>query len=335
MTSTLKPILVSGVQPTQQLTLGNYLGALSNWKRLQEQYTCFFFIADLHALTVPQPPHALHESTLNTLATFLASGIDPEKCTFFVQSHVPAHAQLAWILTCLTNMGELNRMTQFKDKSQKAKSIGVGLFSYPTLMAADVLLYQADLVPVGHDQKQHLELTRDLAERMNQQLGAALVKVPKPFISPVGAKIRDLQNPELKMSKSSANPLGTLFLSDPPDLTEKKIKRAVTDTLTEIQFDPENRPGISNLLEIQAALLGCSPESLVGNYTHKLYGELKKDTAAAVQSTLAPIQKKREAYLRDPTTLMNLLRHGRETAQHVAQGTLERIFAALGLVPPA
>ncbi len=261
-----KKVLLSGMQPTHQLHLGNYLGALKNWVGLQNEYDCFFMAVDSHAITVRHDPKELETYTLSLAALYFAAGVDPEKATVFVQSHVPEHAELAWVLICHTYMGELSRMTQFKDKTGTAgKNIPCGLFTYPSLMAADILLYQTHLVPVGEDQKQHLELSRDLAERMNQIYKKTLFRVPEPFIQKVGGRVMDLQDPEKKMSKSSPHPKGTLFLLEDPGAWAKKIQSAVTDSGSEITYD-DSKAGVKNLLQISAALTGKEPSTLLESY---------------------------------------------------------------------
>ncbi len=327
-----RPALLSGIKPTNRLTLGNYLGALRNWVSLQEQYRCFFAAVDLHSITVKQDPRTLRDNTLRTIAAFLASGIDANKAVVFIQSHVPEHAELAWILSCFTYMGELNRMTQFKDKSTQAgKNIPVGLFTYPALMAADILLYDTDLVPVGEDQKQHLELTRDLAVRMNRLLGEDTFRIPKPYIGAVGARIMDLQNPLAKMGKSDSATSGAIYLDDTDRDIEKKIKRAVTDSRT--AFEPDSlAPGVVNLLDIQSAFTKKSVASLVEHYTGKSYGTLKQETAETVITHLHPIRQRLEALLHDPDHLMRTIHNGAAQASAVARRTLTRVTGHLGFV---
>ena len=284
-----KITIFSGIQPSGDLTLGNYLGALKNWVKLQDDYNCYFCIVDLHAITVRQTPADLRRRTLELLSIYIAAGIDPEKNVLFIQSHVPAHAEACWLLTCNTYMGELSRMTQYKDKSQKyGNSIGAGLFTYPTLMAADILLYNTDLVPVGKDQTQHLELTRDIATRFNNSYSPTF-KIPEAYIPKVGAKIMELQDPTKKMSKSSDNPNSFILIMDPPNVIKKKIARAVTDSLGVINYSDE-QPGVKNLLNIISAIKGETPESLVEFYKDKGYADLKADAADAIISELEPIQ---------------------------------------------
>jgi len=330
--STQKKIMVSGIQPTNKLTLGNYLGALKNWVKLQTEYECYFFAVDLHAITSRQDPKELAANTYFALATYLAAGIDLNHATIFVQSHVRQHPELAWVLNCFTYMGELSRMTQFKDKSSRAgETIPVGLFTYPTLMASDILLYQADLVPVGADQKQHLELTRDIAIRINNLYGD-LFKVPEPFIPNIGARIMDLQSPENKMSKSVSTDMGAVFLSDSPKEIEKKFKRAVTDSGTEISYS-QDKPGIKNLIDIQCAISGKKPQEIVASYQGKLYGHLKVDTANCVIGELKPLQEQTQVFLSDKAELQRILSKGAEKAAVKAEATLRKVYDAIGFAP--
>lgn len=331
----MKKSILSGMQPTNPLMLGNYIGALKNWVKLQNEYDCFFAAVDLHAITVKIDPKILHQETLRAVATYIAAGIDPEKSKVFIQSHVREHAELGWVLNCFTYMGELSRMTQFKDKSAKVgTSIPVGLFTYPVLMAADILLYDTALVPVGADQKQHLELTRDIAIRMNGLYGDDLFKVPEPYIPPVGAKIMSLQNPEIKMSKSDSDPNATIYIWDSDDAILKKFKKAVTDSGSEITYD-DSKPGVKNLITIQAVLTGKSPDNLVADYADKQYGHLKIDTANTVIETLRPIRERAQALLDDRATLDSYLKQGAEKAREVAQRTLKRVYERVGFVPAA
>jgi len=326
-----KKVMVSGIQPTNKLTLGNYLGAIKNWVRLQNDYECYFFAVDLHAITSRQDPKDLAHNTLFSLATYLAAGINLENATIFAQSHVRQHAELAWVLNCFSYMGELGRMTQFKDKSSRAgETIPVGLFTYPVLMAADILLYQSDMVPVGADQKQHLELTRDLAVRMNNSYGA-LFKVPDPFIPKVGARIMDLQEPEAKMSKSTSSDLGAIFLNDAPKEIEKKFKRAVTDSGSDISYSPD-KPGIRNLIDIQSAITGRPVDEIVQGYAGKMYGHLKVDTAQIVADELRPLQDRTAQYLNDRSELEKILKTGAERASAKAEQTLRKVYSAIGFV---
>lgn len=327
-----KKIMVSGIQPTNKLTIGNYLGAIKNWVKLQNEYECFFFAVDLHAITSRQEPKELADNTMFALATYLAAGIDLEHSTIFAQSHVRQHAELAWVLNCFSYMGELGRMTQFKDKSSRAgETIPVGLFTYPVLMAADILLYQSDLVPVGADQKQHLELTRDVAIRMNNLYGP-LFKVPEPYIAKVGARIMDLQDPESKMSKSVSSEMGAVYLNDNLKDIEKKFKRAVTDSGSEIAYAPD-KPGIRNLLDIQSVITGRTTEELVSAYAGKMYGHLKVDTASIVIEELRPLQERTKQYLADKGELQRVLRAGADRASAKAESTLKSVYSAIGFTP--
>ena len=323
--------MVSGIQPTNKLTIGNYLGAIKNWVKLQQEYECYFFAVDLHAITTKQDPKELASNTLFALATYLAAGIDLDHATIFAQSHVRQHAELAWVLNCYSYMGELSRMTQYKDKSSKAgETIPVGLFTYPVLMASDILLYQTDLVPVGADQKQHLELTRDVAIRMNNVYGQ-LFRVPEPYIPKVGARIMDLQEPSSKMSNSASAEFGAVFLNDSPKDIEKKFKRAVTDSGSEIGYQ-DDKPGIKNLIDIQSAITGQSINSIVESYAGKMYGHLKVETAQIVIEELRPLQERTQAYLSDRGELERILRSGAEKAAKRAEMTLKKVYGAIGFV---
>lgn len=328
-------VVFSGVQPTSDsLHLGNALGAVTHWTALQDDYDAFFCVVDLHAITVAQDPETLRRRTLVTAAQYLALGIDPARSTVFVQSHVPAHAELAWALGCFTGFGQASRMTQFKDKSQKqgAESTTVGLFTYPVLMAADVLLYDTDLVPVGEDQRQHLELTRDVAQRFNAQFPDTFV-VPDVLIPKATAKIYDLQDPTAKMSKSAATEAGLVSLLDDPAKTAKKIRSAVTDSEREIRFDREAKAGVSNLLTIQAAVTGADVDTLVEGYAGRGYGDLKKDTADAVVEFVTPIKARVDELLADPAELEGVLAAGAERAREVSARTLKRVYDRLGFLP--
>jgi tryptophanyl-tRNA synthetase len=332
-----KPRVLSGIQPTaDSFHLGNYLGAVRNWVAMQETHDTFYCVVDLHAITAGHDPALLRKRTRVSAAQLLAAGLDPERCTLFVQSHVSEHAQLAWVLSCLTGFGEASRMTQFKDKSAKqgAERASVGLFTYPILQAADILLYQADAVPVGEDQRQHLELTRDLAQRFNSLYGPTFT-VPAPYILRDTAKITDLQEPSAKMSKSASSPNGIIELLDDPARSAKKIRSAVTDTGREIVYDAEGKPGISNLLTIYAALTGRTIDDLVNAYAGKGYGDLKKDLAEVVAEFVRPIQERTRAYLDDPGQLDKLLGIGAEKARAVASATLRSVYDRIGLLPPA
>lgn len=366
--------IFSGAQPTGQLHIGNYLGALKNWVALQDEYESFYCIVNLHAITLPQDPKMLRQKTLDLARIYLAAGVDPERSTIFIQSDVPEHAELTWILSCISRMGELERMTQFKDKSQKftaeslkmseedlrrqlvdilarpqgsffiweevnklrqdqvktqaAQRAGVGLFTYPVLMASDILLYQTDLVPVGQDQKQHLELTRDLAERFNRDYGETF-KVPEPFIPPVGANILSLQDPAKKMSKSDENSNASIFLLDDADAITKKIKRAVTDSGTAIDFDP-TRPAIKNLLTIYQLLTGKSPDECVAHFDGKGYGQFKAELAEVVVEFLRPFQERVKEY--DAASLNSILQAGAQKAREIAAETLRSAYSRMGIV---
>lgn len=325
----MKKRIFSGAQPTGNLHLGNYLGALKNWVALQDEYESFFCIVNLHAVTLPQNPEILKQKTLDLARIYLASGIDPDKSTIFIQSDVSEHAELAWILSCTTRMGELERMTQFKDKGKgNAERAGVGLFTYPVLMAADILLYQTHLVPVGQDQKQHLELSRDLAERFNRDFGDTFV-VPEPFIAPLGAKIQSLADPAKKMSKSDDNANGAIFLMDDADTILKKFKKAVTDSGTEITFD-EARPAINNMLTIYRLMTGKTAAECEENFAGKGYGHFKSETAEAVVEFLKPFQERVKNY--SDSDLTEILKVGADKAKTIARETLSDVYAKMGVV---
>ena len=327
-------VVFSGVQPTSDsLHLGNALGAIRQWVDLQDDHRTFFCVVDLHAITVPQDPAVLRRRTLLTAAQFIALGIDPARATIFVQSHVPAHAELSWVLGCFTGFGQASRMTQFKDKSLKqgADSATVGLFTYPVLQAADVLLYDTNLVPVGEDQRQHLELARDIAQRFNGRFPDTFV-VPDVLIGQ-SAKIYDLAEPTAKMSKSAASDAGLINLLDDPAITAKKIRSAVTDSGREIRFDADDKPGVSNLLAIQSAVTGKTVDSLVDGYAGRGYGDLKADTAEAVVAYLTPVQRRVDELLADPAELQAILADGARSAREVATATLDRVYRRLGLLP--
>ena len=328
-------VVFSGVQPTSDsLHLGNALGAVAQWVGLQEDYETYFCVVDLHAITVPQDPGVLRRRTLVTAAQYLALGIDPSRSTIFVQSHVPAHTELSWVLGCFTGFGQASRMTQFKDKSLKqgADSTTVGLFTYPVLQAADVLLYDTNLVPVGEDQRQHLELARDIAQRINARFPGTLV-VPEVMIAKQTAKIYDLAEPTAKMSKSAATAAGLINLLDDPKVSAKKIRSAVTDSDREIRFDPEAKPGVSNLLSIQSAVTGRPIEALVDGYAGRGYGDLKAETAEAVVAYVTPIQRRVDELLADPAELQSILDKGADRAREVAGRTLARVYDRLGFLP--
>ncbi|APE23479.1 MULTISPECIES: tryptophan--tRNA ligase [Streptomyces] len=329
------PRVLSGIQPTAgSFHLGNYLGAVRQWVALQETHDAFYMVVDLHAITVPQDPAELRANTRLAAAQLLAAGLDPERCTLFVQSHVPEHAQLGWVMNCLTGFGEASRMTQFKDKSAKqgADRATVGLFTYPILQVADILLYQANQVPVGEDQRQHIELTRDLAERFNGRFGETFT-IPAPYILKETAKIYDLQDPAIKMSKSASTPKGLINLLDDPKTTAKKVKSAVTDTETVIRFDPENKAGVSNLLTIMSTLTATSVEDLEKSYEGKMYGALKTDLAEVMVDFVTPFRTRTQEYLDDPETLDSVLAKGAEKARTVAAETLAQTYERIGFLP--
>lgn len=329
-----QPVVFSGVQPTSDsLHLGNALGAVKQWVGLQDDYDTYFCVVDLHAITVAQDPATLRRRTLVTAAQYLALGIDPARSTILVQSHVPAHAELAWVLGCFTGFGQASRMTQFKDKSQKegADATTVGLFTYPVLMAADVLLYDTNQVPVGEDQRQHLELSRDVAQRFNARFPDTFV-IPEPMIQKATAKIYDLQDPTAKMSKSAATDAGLIGLLDDPKKTAKKIRSAVTDSEREIRFDPVAKPGVSNLLTIQSAVTGTDVQTLVDGYAGRGYGDLKSDTADAVVEFVSPIKTRVDEMLADPSELEAILAAGADRANEVTAATLQRVYDRLGFL---
>ncbi|WP_373292529.1 tryptophan--tRNA ligase [Streptomyces camponoticapitis] len=330
-----RPRALSGIQPTAgSFHLGNYLGAIRQYVALQETHDAFYMVVDLHAITIPQEPADLRANTRLAAAQLLAAGLDPQRCTLFIQSHVPEHAQLGWVMNCLTGFGEASRMTQFKDKSAKqgADRATVGLFTYPILQVADILLYQADSVPVGEDQRQHVELTRDLAERFNTRFGSTFT-IPKPHIVKEVAKIYDLQDPSIKMSKSASTPKGLVNLLDDPKVTAKKIKSAVTDTGTEIRFDAQGKPGISNLLTIYSTLTGADIADLEQRYEGKGYGALKVDLADAMVDFVTPFRSRTQEYLDDPETLDSILAEGAEKARAVAAETLAQAYDRIGFLP--
>ncbi|GAA1055593.1 tryptophan--tRNA ligase [Agromyces luteolus] len=332
--NTARPVVFSGMQPSgDSLHLGNYLGALVNWVALQEDHDPIYCVVDLHAITVAQEPATLREATRRTAAQYLAAGVDPARSTLFVQSHVPAHAELAWVLGTLTGFGEASRMTQFKDKSSRygAESTTVGLFTYPVLMAADILLYGTHLVPVGDDQRQHLELTRDLAGRFNSRYGDTFV-VPEAMIPKESARIYDLQEPTAKMSKSAASPNGLINLMDDPKVIAKRIRSAVTDTEREIRYDPKAKPGIANLLDIYATVTGRSIPDLEAEYDGKGYGDLKKDLADVVVERVAPIRERTLELMEDPAELDRLLAIGAEKASERAERTLATVYDRVGFL---
>ena len=337
MNSGAKERVLSGIQPTHEsFHLGNYLGAIKQWVDLQNSNDAFYCVVDLHALTVETKPEDFRRRTLSSVAQLIALGLNPEKCTLFIQSHVPAHNQLAWVLECLTGFGEASRMTQFKDKSQKAGSdrTVVGLFTYPILQAADILLYQANKVPVGEDQRQHIELTRDLGQRFNSKFGETFT-IPEGYILKAGAKINDLQDPTAKMSKSSASASGVIELMDSPEINTKKIKSAVTDTGRDVIFDEKEKPGVSNLLTIYSALTGKTIAQSQEDFTGKGYGDFKGAVAEVVVDYLNPVREKANELLEDETHLKKLLSIGAEKAEAVASKTLSDTYKALGMISRA
>ena len=330
-----KPRLFSGMQPSaDSLHAGNYIGALMQWRDLQAEYDTVYCVVDLHAITVPQDPAALREATRRTAAQYIAAGIDPVSSILFVQSHVPAHAQLGWVLDTITGMGEASRMTQFKDKAarQGADAASVGLFTYPILQAADILLYDAEIVPVGEDQRQHIELTRDLGHRFNTRFGETFV-LPEPRILPETAKIYDLQNPGSKMSKSGESPQGILWLLDEPGVNAKKIKSAVTDTSRDVLFDPVEKPGVSNLLTILSVLTGASIPALVDSFAGRGYGDLKSETADAVVAEFEPVRARTLELLADPAELDRVLAGNADRANAIAEATLKKVYDRVGFLP--
>jgi tryptophanyl-tRNA synthetase len=322
--------VLSGIQPSGKLTLGNYIGALKNFVALQHTHDCYFMAVDMHAITVPQEPAALKEQSESVVALYIAAGIDPAKATVFMQSHVRQHAELGWLLTTLTYMGELERMTQFKDKSAGKDSVGAGLFTYPSLMAADILLYNADLVPVGDDQKQHLELTRDLAQRFNQRYGDTFT-VPEPYMPKVGARIMSLDDASKKMSKSNPNQGSSIALLDPPDVIRKKISRAVTDSGREVKFDPQNKPEVSNLLSIYAQCSDLTIAEIEAMYDGQGYGPFKKELAERVVAVLEPLQQ-RYREIRESGEIYHILRQGAERAAEQAEKTLRVTKEKMGFL---
>lgn len=334
---TTKKVMLSAVQPSNRLTIGNYVGAVMNWAKMQADYDCIFFAVDLHAVTDRRGSAELRRQTYQALATYIACGLDPENSTLFAQSHVPEHAELAWLLTCHATMGEVSRMTQFKDKSAKhGESIPMGLFAYPVLMAADILLYQTNLVPVGADQKQHIELTRDLALRMNnfyaEKGETPLFTVPEPWIPKVGGKILSLQDPTKKMSKSDPDPKATLFLDDSDKDIEKKVKSAVTDSGSEI-VDSDEKPGIKNLLTLQSVLTHRPVPEIVASYAGKQYGHLKVDTAQICVDAIRPVREKTAKLMSDLGYLDQVLKRGAEKARERAAATLARVNDKMGFIP--
>lgn len=329
-----KKSILSGIQPSGELTLGSYLGAIKHWPARAEEFDCYYFMADLHTITVRQVPADLRRRTLTQLAAYIACGLDPDKNVLFIQSHVPAHAQLAWVLDCYTMFGELSRMTQFKDKSAKnADNINAGLFTYPALMAADILLYQADLVPVGEDQKQHVEICRDIANRFNGVYGKTF-KVPEPYIPKMGARVMSLTSPEKKMSKSDQDQNGCVYLLEQPDVIMRKFKKAVTDSEACVRYAPKEKPGVSNLMQIYAACTGKSLESIESEFAGKGYGDFKTAVGEAVVETLRPIREETDRLLSDKSYLESVYRSGAERASYVANKTLRKVYKKVGFVAP-
>ena len=328
----MSQLLISGVKPTSRLTIGNYIGALMQWKRLQHDYRCRFFVADLHAITVPQDPDQLRALSIEVVASYLAIGLDPQRVSFFIQSEVPEHAELEWILCTIARLNEMERMTQFKDKSQKGgrDDAGMGLLSYPILMAADILLYDADVVPVGEDQVQHLELTRDLGRRFNERFGETF-RLPKPLLQATGARIMSLADPVKKMSKSDPSQYGTIFLTDSDNDIRKKIKRAVTDVDGAVRFDEETKPAVSNLLTIFHHMTGESIESLETRFAGQGYGTFKDQLAEALIAHLSPIRAKLLGLLADPAPIHTLLDQGRDEAQRAAREKIQLVKRQVGL----
>lgn len=327
-----KKIILSGIQSTGKLTLGNYLGAINNWVQMQEEYDCYYMIANLHSLTVRNDPETLRNNTLKVLAMYVAAGLDPEKNTIFIQSQVKEHAELGWILDCYTYMGELSRMTQFKDKAAKhADNINAGLFTYPALMAADILLYQANLVPVGQDQQQHLEITRDIAERFNKLYGKTFT-IPEGYYGKASAKIMGLQDPTAKMSKSATNPNDVILLEDEPDVIIKKFKKAVTDSENKVRFDPENKPGVSNLMQIYSSITGLKMEEIEKEFENSGYGDFKTKVAETVVAKLEPIQRKYKELLENKEYLEKIYTDGANRARKLASKTLDEVKERIGIL---
>ena len=327
-----KKRILSGIQPSGDLTLGSYLGAIKNWAALADEYDCYYMLADMHPIAVRQVPAALRRHTLTQVAAYIASGLDPEKNVLFVQSHVPAHAQLGWVLDCYTMFGELSRMTQFKDKSAKnADNINAGLFTYPALMAADILLYQADLVPVGGDQKQHVEICRDIANRFNGIYGETF-KIPEPYIPKVGARVMSLTSPENKMSKSDKDPNGCIYMLEKPEDIMRKFKKAVTDSDACVRYDPANKPGVSNLMQIYSVATGSSFEAIEAEFAGRGYGDFKKAVGESVVELLRPIREETERLLADKAYLESVYRAGAEKASYVANRTVSKVYKKIGFL---
>ncbi len=328
-----KKVIFSGMQPSGSLTLGNYLGALKNWVKLQSEYDCYYCVVDMHAITVPKEPKDLRKNTLEVLANYIAAGLDPKQVTLFIQSHVSAHAELGWVLNCLTYFGELGRMTQFKDKTKRleSSSIPAGLFTYPVLMAADILLYQADLVPVGEDQRQHLEITRDIAQRFNNRYSETF-KVPEAFISKDGAKIMSLQDPSSKMSKSDSNENAFIILMDDPDTIRRKLKRAVTDSEGVVRFN-DDQPGVKNLINIYSKITDKTTDEIVASYEGKGYAQFKDDLAEVIIGEVRPIQERIDYLLKNKDYLQEIYSYGAEKAEAAARKTLRKVYKKVGFIP--
>jgi tryptophanyl-tRNA synthetase len=325
--------ILSGSAPSGHLCIGNYLGALKNWVTFQEEYDCVFLIVDLHAITTQQKPSELRKQSLSFLAQYVACGIDPEKSIIIIQSQVPQHAELAWVLSTMTYMGELNRMTQFKEKSKRYnENINAGLYTYPVLMASDILLYQADLVPVGADQKQHLELTRNLAQRFNSRYSDTFT-IPEPFIPKIGARIMSLQDPTKKMSKSDTDLNNVITLLDKPDIIRKKLKRAVTDSGKRILFDPEKRLGVANLMNLYSGLTGLEISAIESHFDGKMYSDLKIELSELTIDTLKPIQNEYDKIMGDRSFLNSILENGRTKANKIAAKTLRKVYKKIGFLP--
>jgi len=327
-----KSTTFSALTPSGKVTLGNYLGAIVNWVKLQETHNSIYCLVDLHGITNLPDPKELNELCYEAVAVYLSSGLDPDKSIIFVQSHVSAHAELAWVLTCVSSMGELSRMTQFKDKSAKKKHIGTGLFTYPTLMASDILLYQTDLVPVGADQKQHIELCRDLAIRFNNKYKEDFFTVPEPMIPETCARVMSLSNPNTKMSKYDSDPWASVFMTDDEKTIMKKFKKAVTDSETQIHYDVEKKPGVSNLLGIQSAISGNSMDEIVKSYEGKMYGHLKVETGEMVNDHLSKFRDEYNRYMNDKAELDKILRNGADRAREIASKTLKETYQILGFI---
>ena len=327
-----KKRILSGIQPSGSLTLGSYLGAIKNWAELADEYDCYYMMADMHTITVRQDPAKLRHNTMTQLAAYIACGLDPEKNVLFVQSHVPAHAQLGWVLDCYTMFGELSRMTQFKDKAAKnADNINAGLFTYPSLMAADILLYQADLVPVGGDQKQHVEICRDIANRFNGIYGDVF-KIPEPYIPKMGARVMSLTSPENKMSKSDKDQNGCVYMLDRPEDILRKFKKAVTDSEACVRYDPAGKPGVSNLMQIYAVTTGKTFEAIEQEFSGRGYGDFKQAVGESVVEMLRPIQEETNRLLADKAYLQSIYRAGAEKAARVANRTLGKVYKKIGFI---